>query len=76
MIRSINDEKLMEAIEESWYEVWRMLTSTPWGKIQEDRYMKKVYTGLIDGVLVTRIDDDLVDEKIEEAKNFSNLGHR
>jgi GNAT superfamily N-acetyltransferase len=77
MIRSINDEKLMEAIEESWYKAWRMLTSTPWGKIQEDRYMKKVYTGLIDGVLVTRIDDDLVDEKIEEAKNFySNLGHR
>jgi GNAT superfamily N-acetyltransferase len=78
MISSIDDEKLVEAIEESWYEVWRMLTSTPWGKVQEDQYMKKVYTGWYgDGVLVTRLEDDIVDEKIEEAIHFySNLSRR
>jgi hypothetical protein len=70
MITSIKDEALMEGIEESWYEVWRMLTSTPWGKLQEDEHMKKVYTGFIDGVLVTRLKEDMVDEKVEEAEQF------
>jgi GNAT superfamily N-acetyltransferase len=78
MIKSIGDEKLVEGIEESWYEVWRMLTSTPWGKLWEDQYTKKVYTGWYgDGVLVTRLTDDIVEEKIEEAIHFySNLTRR
>ena len=78
MIQSISDEKLVEGFEESWYEVWRMLTSTPWGKQQEDQYTKKVYTGWYgDGVLFTRLMDDIVDEKIEEAIHFySNLTRR
>jgi GNAT superfamily N-acetyltransferase len=77
LITSIKDEALMEGIEESWYEVWKMLTSTPWGKVEEDEHMKRVYTGFIDGVLVTRLEEDRVDEKIEKAKCFfSNLSRR
>ena len=78
MIENIEDEGIVAAIEESWWEILQYLASTPWGKTHETRHIKMVFSNLpLDGVAITNLTKENVDQSIIEATQwFSNLTNR
>lgn len=70
MNEDIHDNAIVEVIEESWWEIMKYLASTPWGIIREDKYLKKAFIGLWDGVLITNLNEQNVDQKIKETTEW------
>jgi ribosomal protein S18 acetylase RimI-like enzyme len=75
VLEDIYDEQIVEAVEESWWEIMKYLASTPWGKIVDDEHLKKVYFNLWDSVVITNLNEENVEQKIKETTEwYSNLG--
>jgi GNAT superfamily N-acetyltransferase len=70
MIESIEDEGIVVAIEESWWELLQYLSSTPWGRKYEDKQVKMVYTKPFDGVVTANLDENNIDSKIQEITDW------
>jgi GNAT superfamily N-acetyltransferase len=70
MIESIEDERLITAIEESWWEQLQYLSSTPWGKLYEDQQIKIAYTKPFDGVVTANLKENNVNSKISEITEW------
>jgi GNAT superfamily N-acetyltransferase len=70
MVDSIEDKRIVAAIEESWWELLQYLSSTPWGRKYEDSQVKMAYTKPFDGVVTANLNEKNIDSKISEITNW------
>ena len=74
IIEDCSDPNLAKALETNWYGVVAQWASTPPREIYEDRYLKRVFTGVPspsrNRVFLTHLTPDNLDEKIRETIQY------
>ena len=72
LIMDCSDPRLTEAIDSSWFELFRVWGSTPYAEAQEDEYFKRMTFGdphNYNGIFFARLTNENLD-KIDESLDY------